>query len=92
MEDGLHVLDGGRRVWVKNNKLHRVSGPAEIITERHLHFAYKGEWHRLDGPCDIAPATLPLYSLYGYTAGDKKRFLNKSWRRGIMLRQIVKEK
>ena len=48
----LKVYPGGTKHWYKNNKLHRLDGPAVECGNGTKHWYQNGERHRLDGPAD----------------------------------------
>jgi hypothetical protein len=46
----LHINKSGRKIWFKNDRWHRLNGPAVIFTYGAKEWYQNGFVHRLDGP------------------------------------------
>ncbi len=96
MKDGLLTYSNGTRFWYKDDKLHRLDGPAAVYPDGGTRFWYKdGKCHRLDGPAIIYPDG----SEYWYKNGllhrvdgpaviyqDGSNWINEWWYEGKLLK------
>jgi hypothetical protein len=94
-EDGKHE-DSRGVFWVKDQELHRLIGPAQIVSGGERGYtskiwAYKGERHNLKGPAYIGSSWGDLYAIHGRHTESKEQFLDKSWRRKAFLQAITGE-
>jgi hypothetical protein len=68
---------------------HRVSRPLLHLEDGREVWIYNNMAHRLKGPAITSEYSQRIWYLYGHRALGRKSFLNKSWRRRIMLQQMV---
>ena len=50
MKNGLVIQAPNDRLWYKNNKLHRINGPAIERENGYQAYYINGKCHRIDGP------------------------------------------
>jgi hypothetical protein len=91
--DGPFVDAAGSKRWYKDNKLHRVTAPAYSNVRGYMSWWRENVLHRLKGPAVEEPTNFYAdlrqeYYLYGEKARSKSKFLDKSWRRRVMLQQV----
>ncbi len=55
MKDGLLTYSNGTRFWYKDDKLHRLDGPAIEWVDGSKSWWKNGVRHRVDGPAVIYP-------------------------------------
>jgi hypothetical protein len=53
--NGMHVISGRVKIYVKDGYMHRTNGPAEIRPDGYKAWFKKGIRHRIGGPAVIHP-------------------------------------
>jgi hypothetical protein len=74
--------------WRKNTYLHRTSSPA-WVGNYSVEWFWEGRPHNLKGPAiqsRYKSIVIPTaWYIHGHRAADKAQFLDKSWRRKVLL-------
>jgi hypothetical protein len=52
--EGLNINELGTKIWIKNNVLHRINGPAVMHRNGECCYWNNGSIHREDGPAFIS--------------------------------------
>jgi len=86
MKNGKNIDEDGITRYYKNDKLHRVNGPAEDDDSGYKSWWRNGRLHREDGPAiEYIISDFNDWYYYGIEAKNEKQFYNKKWRAEILL-------
>jgi hypothetical protein len=81
------LLNDGSKMWCDKGRVHRLKGPAVLFEDGTALWYRYDKLHKNKGPavCPVLKGLDEVYWYFGKRACNKQQFLDKTWRRRIVL-------